>query len=79
MIRFSARGAYLLLFTFREGAYSKRGAYLYFKKHQNVQNKVCIFIWKGSWKLENGLIVPGSFLAKNDQPSNRWKNLRRGI
>ena len=36
MIRFSARGAYLLLVTSRERAYSEQGAYFFFEKQPNV-------------------------------------------
>ena len=39
------------LFTFgtsRKGAYSRQGAYLFFEKQPNVQNKTLIFIKKGT-------------------------------
>ena len=48
MIRFCARGAYSTFGTTRESAYSGQGAYFFFEKQSNVQNKTVIFILKGT-------------------------------
>jgi len=46
--RFSAWGAYSTFGTTREGAYSGQGAYSFFEKQANDQNKTLIFILKGT-------------------------------
>ena len=48
MIRFFPRGAYSTFGTTRESAYSGQGAYFFFEKQSNVQNKTVIFILKGT-------------------------------
>ena len=48
MIRFCAWGAYSTFGTTREGTYSGQGAYFFFEKQSNVQNKTLIFILKGT-------------------------------
>ena len=49
MIRFCARGAYSTFGTTRaRSAYSGQGAYFFFEKQSNVQNKTVIFILKGT-------------------------------
>ena len=43
-----------------EGTHSKQGAYFFIEKQQNVQKEL-MFILKGSRRIENGLVVLGSF------------------
>ena len=58
MIQFSTQGGFLLLVTqggrggggtySRQGTYLGQGAYFFFEKQTNVQNKTLIFILKGT-------------------------------
>lgn len=62
VILFSTRSAYLILLP--QGKVlipKKQGAYFFFEKQQNVKQSLDVHVTED--QQENGLVVPGSFLA----------------